>query len=67
MLTRQKIHRFSQSALPQWVTPLMALPAFVLAGALMDAGISERLVDVPEGGLAGPVTGRPWRYSGRVF
>lgn len=37
--------------------PLMALPAFVLAGALMEAaGISRRLVDVAES-LAGPVTG----------
>ncbi|MDO4231987.1 MAG: TRAP transporter large permease [Lautropia sp.] len=37
--------------------PLMALPAFVLAGALMEAaGISRRLVDVAEA-LAGPVTG----------
>jgi C4-dicarboxylate transporter DctM subunit len=37
--------------------PLMALPAFVLAGALMEAaGISRRLVDLAEA-LAGPVTG----------
>jgi len=37
--------------------PLMALPAFVLAGALMEAaGISRRLVDVAET-LAGPATG----------
>lgn len=37
--------------------PLMALPAFVLAGALMEsAGISKRLVDVAEA-LAGPATG----------
>ncbi|EGU49774.1 TRAP-T family transporter large inner membrane subunit DctM [Vibrio nigripulchritudo ATCC 27043] len=37
--------------------PLMALPAFVLAGALMEAaGISRRLVDIAEN-LAGPVTG----------
>ncbi|SJN27494.1 TRAP-type C4-dicarboxylate transport system, large permease component [Vibrio casei] len=37
--------------------PLMALPAFVLAGALMEAaGISKRLVDIAES-LAGPVTG----------
>jgi C4-dicarboxylate transporter DctM subunit len=37
--------------------PLMALPAFVLAGALMEAaGISKRLVDVAET-LAGPITG----------
>lgn len=37
--------------------PLMALPAFVLAGALMEAaGISKRLVDLAET-LAGPVTG----------
>lgn len=37
--------------------PLMALPAFVLAGALMEgAGISRRLVDIAET-LAGPVTG----------
>lgn len=37
--------------------PLMALPAFVLAGALMEAaGISKRLVDLAES-LAGPITG----------
>ena len=37
--------------------PLMALPAFVLAGALMEAaGISRRLVDLAET-LAGPITG----------
>lgn len=37
--------------------PLMALPAFVLAGALMEAaGISRRLVDIAEA-LAGPITG----------
>ena len=37
--------------------PLMALPAFVLAGALMEAaGISKRLVVLAES-LAGPVTG----------
>ncbi|TCP08409.1 C4-dicarboxylate transporter DctM subunit [Crenobacter luteus] len=37
--------------------PLMALPAFVLAGGLMEAaGISRRLVDIAET-LAGPVTG----------
>ena len=37
--------------------PLMALPAFILAGALMEAGgISRRLVDIAET-LAGPVTG----------
>jgi C4-dicarboxylate transporter DctM subunit len=37
--------------------PLMALPAFVLAGALMSAaGISRRLVDIAEA-LAGPITG----------
>jgi C4-dicarboxylate transporter, DctM subunit len=37
--------------------PLMALPAFVLAGALMEAaGISKRLVDIAET-LAGPITG----------
>jgi C4-dicarboxylate transporter DctM subunit len=37
--------------------PLMALPAFVLAGALMEAaGISKRLVDIAES-LAGPITG----------
>ena len=37
--------------------PLMALPAFVLAGALMEAaGISKRLVDLAEA-LAGPITG----------
>ncbi len=40
--------------------PLMALPAFVLAGALMEAaGISKRLVDIAES-LAGPVTGGGW-------
>jgi C4-dicarboxylate transporter DctM subunit len=37
--------------------PLMALPAFILAGALMEAaGISRRLIRVAEG-LAGPFTG----------
>ena len=37
--------------------PLMALPAFVLAGALMEAaGISKRLVTLAES-FAGPVTG----------
>lgn len=37
--------------------PLMALPAFVLAGALMEAaGISRRLVDIAEA-LAGPIPG----------
>ena len=37
--------------------PLMALPAFILAGALMEAaGISRRLIDVAES-LAGPFTG----------
>lgn len=37
--------------------PLMALPAFVLAGALMEAaGISKRLVHIAES-LAGPLTG----------
>lgn len=37
--------------------PLMALPAFVLAGALMEAaGISKRLVNLAES-FAGPVTG----------
>ncbi|SHE43481.1 C4-dicarboxylate transporter, DctM subunit [Modicisalibacter ilicicola DSM 19980] len=37
--------------------PLMALPAFILAGALMEAaGISKRLVDIAEA-FAGPVTG----------
>lgn len=37
--------------------PLMALPAFILAGALMEAaGISRRLVDIAES-LAGPITG----------
>jgi len=37
--------------------PLMALPAFVLAGALMEAsGISRRLINVAES-LAGPFTG----------
>lgn len=37
--------------------PLMALPAFILAGALMEAaGISKRLVHVAES-FAGPLTG----------
>ena len=37
--------------------PLMALPAFILAGALMEAaGISRRLVNLAES-FAGPVTG----------
>lgn len=37
--------------------PLMALPAFILAGALMEAaGISKRLIRVAES-LAGPFTG----------
>lgn len=37
--------------------PLMALPAFILAGALMEvAGISKRLVDIAEA-FAGPVSG----------
>jgi C4-dicarboxylate transporter DctM subunit len=37
--------------------PLMALPAFILAGALMEAsGISKRLVTIAES-FAGPVTG----------
>ncbi|AKX44998.1 C4-dicarboxylate ABC transporter permease [Thiopseudomonas alkaliphila] len=37
--------------------PLMALPAFILAGALMEAaGISKRLVDIAEA-FAGPMTG----------
>lgn len=37
--------------------PLMALPAFILAGALMEAaGISKRLVDIAEA-FAGPITG----------
>ncbi|PSJ41432.1 C4-dicarboxylate ABC transporter permease [Zobellella endophytica] len=37
--------------------PLMALPAFILAGALMEAaGISKRLVDLAES-FAGPFTG----------
>lgn len=37
--------------------PLMALPAFVLAGALMEAaGISRRLVDIAEA-MVGPITG----------
>ena len=37
--------------------PIMALPAFILAGALMEyAGISRRLVKVAEA-LAGPATG----------
>lgn len=37
--------------------PLMALPAFILAGALMEAaGISKRLVAIAEA-FAGPVTG----------
>lgn len=37
--------------------PLLALPAFILAGALMEvAGISKRLVNIAEA-FAGPVTG----------
>lgn len=37
--------------------PIMALPAFILAGALMEySGISKRLVNVAEA-LAGPATG----------
>ncbi|MCO4758378.1 MAG: TRAP transporter large permease subunit, partial [Oceanospirillaceae bacterium] len=37
--------------------PLMALPSFILAGALMEAaGISKRLVTLAES-FAGPVTG----------
>ena len=37
--------------------PLMALPAFILAGALMEAaGISKRLINIAES-LAGPFTG----------
>lgn len=37
--------------------PLMALPAFILAGALMEAaGVSRRLVHVAEA-LTGPITG----------
>ncbi|WNK19892.1 TRAP transporter large permease [Halomonas piscis] len=37
--------------------PLMALPAFILAGALMEvSGISKRLVDIAEA-FAGPVSG----------
>lgn len=37
--------------------PLMALPAFILAGALMEAaGISKRLVKIAES-FAGPITG----------
>lgn len=37
--------------------PLMALPAFILAGALMEAaGISKRLVNIAES-FAGPFTG----------
>lgn len=37
--------------------PLMALPAFILAGALMEAaGLSKRLINVAES-LAGPFTG----------
>jgi C4-dicarboxylate transporter DctM subunit len=37
--------------------PIMALPAFILAGALMEyAGISKRLVNVAEA-IAGPATG----------
>jgi len=37
--------------------PLMALPAFILAGALMEAaGLSRRLINVAES-LAGPFTG----------
>ncbi len=37
--------------------PLMALPSFILAGALMEAaGVSKRLVDIAES-FAGPITG----------
>ncbi|WP_296306017.1 TRAP transporter large permease subunit, partial [uncultured Desulfovibrio sp.] len=37
--------------------PLMALPAFVLAGALMEAsGISRRLVNIAEN-IVGPIPG----------
>ena len=37
--------------------PLMALPSFILAGALMEAaGVSRRLINVAES-LAGPFTG----------
>ena len=37
--------------------PLMALPAFILAGALMEAaGVSRRLVDIAET-MTGPITG----------
>jgi len=37
--------------------PLMALPAFILAGALMEAaGVSKRLVNLAES-FAGPMTG----------
>lgn len=37
--------------------PLMALPAFILAGALMEAaGVSKRLVKIAES-FAGPITG----------
>ncbi len=37
--------------------PLMALPSFILAGALMEAaGLSRRLINVAES-LAGPFTG----------
>ncbi len=37
--------------------PLMALPAFILAGALMEAaGVSRRLVKIAEA-MAGPITG----------
>ncbi len=37
--------------------PIMALPSFVLAGALMEhAGVSRRLIDVAES-IAGPFTG----------
>lgn len=37
--------------------PLMALPAFILAGALMEAaGVSKRLVNIAES-FAGPITG----------
>lgn len=40
--------------------PLMALPAFILAGALMEAaGISRRLINIAEA-MAGPFTGA-WR------
>jgi C4-dicarboxylate transporter DctM subunit len=42
--------------------PLMALPCFVLAGALMEsAGISKRLVHIAEN-IVGPIPPAAWPY-----